>query len=112
MAVQRASRRIGRGASVLQQRVDVVSGEALPSTEERQLDDEAGAANDAAELLDEAGDRLHRPARREHVVVDQHARSLRDQVGMELERVLAVLELVRRAYRLRRQLARPARGDE
>ena len=47
-----------------------------------------------AEPLDEAGDRLDRPARREHVVVDDDARAVGDRVGGDLERVLAVLEHV------------------
>ena len=64
----------------------------------------------AAELLDEVADRLDGAARREHVVVDEHALALAERVGVQLERVLAVLERVVRADRLRRQLARPARG--
>ena len=42
----------------------------------------------AAELLDEPADRLDRAARREHVVVDHDARAVRDQVRVQLERVL------------------------
>ena len=65
-----------------------------------------------AQLLDELPDRLDRPARREHVVVDHDARPGRDQLGMELERVLAVLEHVARADGLGRQLAGPPRRNE
>ena len=44
--------------------------------------------------FDEAGDRLHRSAGREHVVVDDDPRAAGDRVGCDLERVLAVLERV------------------
>src|SRR6266545_5342949 len=111
MPLQRSNRQIGR-ESVLDQRVEVVAGQPLAAAEEGQLDDEADAADLPPELLDEAADRFHGPARREHVVVDEHPRALRDQVRMQLERVRAVLELVRRADRLRRQLAGAARGNE
>src|SRR3954454_22226810 len=91
-------------ASVRDQRVHVTPREPLAAAEERQLDDEAGADDDAAESLHEAADRLDSAAGGEHVVVDHHACAGRDQVGMHLERVLAVLEEIARPDRLRRQL--------
>src|SRR6266540_3168730 len=86
---------------------------ALAPVQERELDDEAAADDFAAESLDKLlADRLYRPAGGEDVVVNQDARSLRDHVRMELERVLSVLERVGRADRLRGKLPRPARRDE
>ena len=52
------------------------------------------------------------PDGRERVVVDDDACAARDQLGMKLEGVLAVLEDVTRADRLGRQLARAPRGHE
>src|SRR5262249_53218406 len=92
--------------------MQIEPGEAFAPAEERQLDDEAGADDGGAEPFDESADRLNRAAGRKHVVVDDDARPLRTQVRMELEGVLAVLEDVARADRLRRQLAGPAGGDE
>src|SRR5260370_51093 len=66
----------------------------------------------AAELLDEACDRLDRAAGGEDVVVDHDAGALGDRVRVHLERVLAVLERVARRHRVGRQLARPARRHE
>src|SRR5436309_989037 len=80
--------------------------------EEGQLDDERTADDLAAEALDEARDRLDSPTRREHVVVDEHARARSDHLRVHFERVLPVFERVGRAHGLRRQLARTARGDE
>src|SRR5436305_3498321 len=98
--------------SVGDQRVEVVLLEPPASFEERELDHEVDADHAAAQALDEAGDRLHRPARGEHVVVDHDPRPVRDRVGRDLERVLAVLEHVARHDGLRRQLAGAARRDE
>src|SRR2546428_11406970 len=78
------------GRSVMEQRVQVVLAEPVPALEEVELDDERAAADLAAELLDEAGDRLHRAAGREHVVVDQDARAGLDRLRVQLENVLAV----------------------
>src|SRR5579871_4244827 len=98
--------------SVGDQCVQVAAGAALAPAQERQLDDEARADDDAAELLDEPPDRLDRSAGREDVVVDDDPGALRDQLRVQLERVLAVLEHVARAHRLRRQLPRSARRHE
>ena len=68
--------------------------------------------DDAAQLLDEPGDRFHGAAGGEHVVVDQDARAVPIRVGVQLERVLAVLEAVGRADRLGRQLPGPPGRDE
>src|SRR5262249_43454772 len=103
---------IGRKRSVFDEREELRAVEPLASAEERQLDDEAGADDDAAQLLDELADRLDRPAGREHVVVDDDASSLRNQLRVQLEDVLAVLEHVASADRFRRQLAGSPRGDE
>src|SRR4051794_13942338 len=94
------------------QRVQIEAVELLAATEEGQLDDEARSDDDAAELLDEAADRVDGSAGREDVVVDHDARASRDQLRVQLERVLAVLEHVASADGLRRQLSRPARRDE
>ena len=58
------------------------------------------------------GDRLDRAAGREHVVVDQNARPVRDHVRVQLESVLSVLECVCGADRLGRQLAGPSGRNE
>src|SRR5262249_53124210 len=102
----------GTTPSVGDEREQVVLAEPLSAAQERQLDDEADAAHLASEALDEPADRLDGAAGGEDVVVDQDAGSVRDQLRMELERVRAVFELVRRAHRLRRQLPGPPRGDE
>src|SRR5947207_4336245 len=93
--------------------MQVVLRQAIASVQERQLDDEAAADDDATEMLDELlGDRFHRPPGREDVVVDQHAGATRDHLRMELEGVLPVLEGIARADRLRRELAgAPGRNE-
>src|SRR5436305_11558338 len=93
---------------IVDERVLIHAGKPFTAAEERQLDDEAGADDHAAELFDEALDRLDRPTCREHVVVDHDPGAVRDQLRVQLERVLAVLQHVTRADRLRRQLSRPA----
>ena len=59
-----------RGGRVLDQREQIGACEPLTAAEERQLDDEAGSEHLAADLLDQILDRLDRPTRREHVVMD------------------------------------------
>src|SRR5437762_13841884 len=104
--------RVEKAGSVVEQGVQVVLGKPVSALEEVELDDERAAADLAAELLDEAGDRLHGAAGREHVVVDQNACPGLDRLRVQLEDVLAVLEPVARADRLGRQLPGPSRGDE
>src|ERR1043165_7977955 len=100
--------RAGTARSVLDQGVQVVLGELVAPVEERELDDEAAPDDFPAEALDELlRYRLLRSSRREHVVVDEHARAVRDHVRVQLERVLPVLERIGRADRLRRELPRP-----
>ena len=98
--------------SVRDERAELVLLESPATAEERELDHEVDTDDGAAELLDETGDRLHRPAGREHVVVDDDSRAASDRVGRDLERVLAVLERIGRGDGLRRELARPPRRDE
>src|SRR5215471_17879143 len=81
---------------VRDQRVDVVPLEPFPAAEEGELDDEARSCYFPAEPLHKPADGLDGAAGGEHVVVDHDARAGRDQVGMYLERVLAVLEQVAR----------------
>src|SRR2546426_22673 len=76
---------------ILNQREDVVPGQLVATVQELQLDDECATDDLAAELLDETRDRLDGAARREHVVVDEHAGAVRDRVRVKLERILAVL---------------------
>src|SRR5581483_7643881 len=96
---RRATPLAGVGASsVGDERVQIELVEPLPAAEKGQLDDEAGTDDDAPQLLDEALDGLDGSARREHVVVDHDLRTLRDQLRMQLEGVLAVLEHVARAH--------------
>jgi hypothetical protein len=92
--------------------MQVVLGEPLAAAQERQLDDEATAHDLPAELLHEVRDRLHGAAGRQHVVVDQDARAFSDQVGVQLERVLAVLERVGGPHGLRRELPGPPGREE
>src|SRR4051794_3306396 len=74
--------------SVRDQREEVVLLEAPAAAEEGKLDHEVDADHRAAQLLDEAGDRLHRPTGCEHIVVDDDAGASSDRVGRDLERVL------------------------
>src|SRR5712691_12983231 len=92
--------------------MDVVVREALAALQEGELDHERDPDDLAAELLDEVGHRAHRAPGGEDVVVDEDAGAARERVGMELERVLPVLERVRRADGLRGQLAWSARRGE
>ena len=62
--------------------------------QERQLDHERASCHDAARLLDELAERAGRAARGEQVVVHEHARAAAHRVGVHLERVDPVLELV------------------
>ena len=55
---------LSRGFSVGDQREQVVLGEPFAAAEERKLDHEVDPDDVAAELLDEARDRLHRSPRR------------------------------------------------
>ena len=92
--------------------MQVVFREPLAAAEERELDDEADAARPRRRAA-RRGRRSPPPSRRSRARRrGSDARAVRDQIGMELERVRAVLELVRRAHGLRRQLARPPRGHE
>src|SRR5438105_8422034 len=97
---------------ILHQGVQVVTGEPLAAAEERELDDEGAADDHPAETLYEAADRLHRAPRRQHVVVDEDACAAADHLGVQLERVLPVLERIGRAHGLRRKLPGPASGYE
>ena len=73
--------------------------------EERQLDHEERADDLATEAFDELDLRLRRSARREHVVQDDHPCALLERIGVDLERVAAVLELVGRTDLLPGELA-------
>src|SRR5829696_7261490 len=97
---------------VVDQRKDVVAFEPLPAVQELKFDDKSQTDHLAAELLDEVDLRSRRPARGEQVVVDDHARSRLDRVGMELQGVEAVLEGVLDAHGAPRQLARLSGCDE
>ena len=97
---------------VHQQRVHVTPGEPLTPVEERELDQEAAADDIAAELLDEVAQRRGRAAGREQVVVHEHPPPGGDGVGVQLERLLAVLEQVFGADGLIGQLAGLARERE
>src|SRR5919198_4828405 len=81
-------------AFVLDQRENVVALEAVAAVQELKLDHEGEPDDLPAELLDEVDLRLRRPPCREQIVVDEHALPGRDCVGVELERVEAVLERV------------------
>src|SRR5207245_4025781 len=99
--------------SVFDQGVEVVLREPVAAVQERQLDDEAAADDNPAETLHQLpGDRLDRSACGEHVVMDEHARALRDHLGMQLELVPPVLERIARTDRLRRELARATCRNE
>ena len=90
----------------------VVRLQAFAAAEERQLDDEGHPDHLGAEAFDQAGDCLDGAAGREHIVVNQYAVAIPDRLRMQLERILAVLERVGGADRLRGQLAGTSRRDE
>ena len=86
--------------------------EPLTAAEEGELDEERAGDDLGAEAGDEIEQRTGRPAGREQVVVDQHARAAGERVGMDLERVDPVLEVVLGADGLVRQLPALAGGHE
>src|SRR3990172_1614283 len=98
--------------SVLDQGMDGVAGELVFAVEEGQLDQEDGADDDAAELLDELTLRLRRTTCREHVVEHDDARARSDRVPVHLQAVRPVLEVVRRLDCLPRKLPRLPCRDE
>jgi len=86
--------------------------EASAPVKEEQLDHEHAGDRIPADLADEFEARLHGPARGKQVVDHQHALSRRHGVGVHLDGVGPVLELIGLRGRLRGQLARLADGDE
>src|SRR5262245_10080285 len=98
--------------SIRDQRMDVVTLEAVATLEERELDDESDADDHAAEALHELDGRARCTARREDVVEDHDTAAARNRVPVGLKRVGAVLELVGGLDRLARQLPGLARSDE
>src|SRR6185312_13781714 len=94
---------------VAQEGVRRARRQARPPVEKRQLDEEAAAGDLTAERLHELAQRQRRAAGREQVVVHEHAATVLNGVGVQLELVGAVLQFVFRADRLVGQLARLAR---
>src|ERR671918_1240496 len=97
--------RSGPSVGVLHEREDVVAGELLATLQELQLDHEREADHRAAELLDQVDLGPGGAPRGQEVVVDKHARSALDRVGVQLERIEAVLERVLGADRAPGKLA-------
>ena len=101
------------GRSVRDQRVHVAAGEALAAAEERELDDEARARRTtppSRSTRPQIASTVPPVASTSSWITTRAPLGIRS--GMHLERVLAVLEEVARADRLRRQLAGPAGRHE
>src|SRR3989442_9172138 len=79
---------------VFQNGVQFVAGKFLAPFQKLEFDEEAEAGDPAAQGLDELGHGGGRPARRQDVVDDQNFLAFIDCVAVDLERVLAVLELI------------------
>ena len=90
----------------------VVRLEPLAPLEERELDQERRADDDASELLDELALRPRGAAGGEQIVVHEHPRPARERVDVHLERVDPVLERVLGADRRVRELPRLAGRHE
>src|SRR5687767_7104947 len=88
-----------RTNSILDQRENVVAFELLAAVQELELDHEGKADHLAAQLLDKVDLGPGGAAGREQVVVDEHAGTALDRVGVELERVEPILQRILRAHR-------------
>src|SRR5581483_6546737 len=97
-------------ASVLEHRVHALVRELGAAVQRHELDQKREAVHRAAQPLDEIRRRAGRAAGGEQVVDDEHALAAAHGVGVHLEGIAAVLEVVGRAHRGRRQLARLAHG--
>src|ERR1700693_1968237 len=80
-------------------------GEAFPTPQVLELDQDLDSDHLAAELADQANRGGRGAARRQYIIDDQHLLTGSDGVGVDLELVGAVLELVGVADRLPGQLA-------
>src|SRR6185312_10592894 len=75
--------------------------------------DQEGAGDDlGAEPCDEVAQSAGRPARRQQVVVHEYSGAAGEGIGVDLERIDAVLKRVFGAHRFVRQFARLAGRDE
>ena len=82
------------------------------AAEGRELDQKRAADDLTTELTDELAQCPCGAARGQQIVVDEHARAVGHRVGMDLERVEAVLERVLGRDGVGRKLARLAGRDE
>src|SRR5664280_328931 len=89
----------------LQQRVHVEVGQPRARAEDRQFKQHRAADHDSAGLPDQVGGGGTVAATADHVVHDQHAVPAGEGVPVHLQHRFAVLELVRRLERGRRQFA-------
>src|SRR5258706_15965653 len=87
-------------------------GEALSAGQLLQLDQDLDADDLAAELANQANRGGRRAACRQYIIDDQHLLAGLDGVGVHLELVGSVLELVGVADRVPRKLPDLANGDE
>ena len=90
---------------VMQQAEDVVLTKALAAFQEVELDGKTQPGDHAAQLLHQLHRALHRAAGGEQIVHQHHTLSGRDGVGVDLERVRAVLEVVGNAHHRRGQFS-------
>ena len=96
----------------MQKRENVVAGKLAAAVEEGQFDHEGEAGNLAAQLLDQLAGCGRGPARGQQVIHDEHALARFHRVAVNLERVLAIFEIVGDLDRVRGKLARLANRDE
>ena len=75
------------------------------AVQEPEFDHEQAAGDGAAELVDEAAAGLHRAARREQIVHQEHAVAGADGVLVDFQAVGSVLKLVGRGVRLPGELS-------
>src|SRR5438034_1982168 len=94
------------------QGVDGDVAESLAAVQEAELDHERAGDGLAADAAHELERSLHRSARRQEVVDEQHALPRHARVEMDLDLIRAVLELIALRSRLPGQLSRLPDRDE
>src|SRR3712207_3847173 len=80
--------------SILQDREHLLARQLRATVEADQLDEKRQPQKLASELLHEPRGRGRRPTGCQHIVHDQHALSALHRIGVDLERIFAVLQVV------------------